>query len=165
MVMPQLSLKARALKYLSSREYSRLELARKLTPYAQDDDNVEALLDWLQESKFLSQERFFESLVHRRAARYGNNRIVSELQTHGIDNVTLINLRQELSKDESARACDVLRRKFLQPPSDAVTCAKYMRFLQQRGFSHSAVKVALKSAWRDEHAVQTDSGNSLPEDF
>lgn len=80
MPRPQISLKARALKYLSSREHSRLELARKLTPYAQDGDDIEALLNWLQDAKFLSQERFSESLVHRRAGRYGNNRILSELK-------------------------------------------------------------------------------------
>lgn len=145
----QLSLKARALKYLSSREYSRLELARKLTPYAQDDDDIDALLNWLQESRFLSQQRFSESLVHRRADRYGNNRIMSELQTHGIDGATLSDVRLELQQSESTRACDVLRRKFPDAPPDAMSRAKRMRFLQQRGFSHEAIRVAMKTAWTE----------------
>ncbi|WP_034295441.1 recombination regulator RecX [Herbaspirillum sp. RV1423] len=151
MPRPQLSLKARALKYLSSREHSRLELARKLTPYAQDDDDIEALLNWLQESKFLSQERFSESLVHRRAGRYGNNRILSELQSHGINGEALGDVRQELTQGESARAREVLRRKFSEAPADPATRAKCMRFLQQRGFSHRAIQVAVKTAWSDEH--------------
>src|SRR5690349_4525778 len=73
---PPLSLKARALKYLSMREHSRLELARKLSRHAQEGDDVEALLNWLEAAKFLSQERFAESLVNRRAARFGNSRIL-----------------------------------------------------------------------------------------
>ena len=57
----QMSLKARALKYLSAREHSRLELSRKLSRYAQESDDIEALLDRLEEAKMLSQERFSES--------------------------------------------------------------------------------------------------------
>src|SRR5471032_1000719 len=50
MAAPQLSLKGRALRYLSMREHSRMELARKLARYAEEGDDVEALLD-LQEQK------------------------------------------------------------------------------------------------------------------
>lgn len=151
MPRPQISLKARALKYLSSREHSRLELARKLTPYAQDDDDIEALLNWLQESKFLSQERFSESLVHRRAGRYGNNRILSELKSHGIAGETLGEAKLELAQGETARAREVLRRKYAEAPVDAPARAKCMRFLQQRGFSHRAIQDSVKTAWSDQN--------------
>ncbi|SRR5450830_551812 len=150
MPRPQISLKARALKYLSSREHSRLELARKLTAYAQEDDDIEALLDWLQASKFLSQERFSESLMHRRAGRYGNNRILAELKSHGIGSEALTEVRQELTDGENARARDVLRRKFDEAPVDTVTRAKCQRFLQQRGFSHRAIQAAVKTAWNED---------------
>ena len=150
MPRPPISLKARALKYLSSREHSRLELARKLNPYAQEGDDVEALLNWLEQSRFLSTERFSESLVHRRAARYGNNRILSELQSHGIEGEALSGLKSGLAEDEGARAAQVLRRKFSEPPVDAESRAKRMRFLQQRGFSHRSIRTALDTAWSDE---------------
>ena len=149
MPRPQISLKARALKYLSSREHSRLELARKLTPYAQDDDDIEALLNWLQESKFLSQERFSESLVHRRAGRYGNNRILSELKSHGINGEALGDAKLELAQGETQRAREVLSRKYAEAPTDAIARAKCMRFLLQRGFSHGAIQAAVKTAWSD----------------
>lgn len=144
-----LSLKARALNYLSSREHSRLELARKLSIYAQDDEDIEALLDWLQKTKLLSQERFSESLVHRRADRYGNQRILSELQSHGIHGDALSTVQDALTQGEAARACAVLRRKYAESPKDAMTRAKCVRFLQQRGFSHHAIQAALKIAWSD----------------
>lgn len=142
----QMSLKARALKYLSAREHSRLELARKLSRYAQEDDDVEALLDWLEAAKFLSQSRFSESLVHRRATRFGNNRILSELQTHGIDGEALSDIKASLSQDEATRACEVWRKRFAHPPTDAAERAKQMRFLQQRGFSHTAIQAAMRAA-------------------
>lgn len=142
----QMSLKARALKYLSAREHSRLELGRKLSRYAQEGDDVEALLDSLEAAKFLSQSRFSESLVHRRASRFGNNRILSELQTHGIDGEELSGIKASLSEDEASRACEVRRKKFINPPADAAERAKQMRFLQQRGFSHSAIQAAMRAA-------------------
>ena len=84
MPRPPLSLKGRALRYLSQREHSRLELSRKLARYAEDTDDVDALLDLLEKNNWLSQERFSESLIHRRSARFGNARIMAELQSHGV---------------------------------------------------------------------------------
>ena len=142
----QMSLKARALKYLSAREHSRLELARKLSRYAQEGDDVEALLDALEAARLLSETRFSESLVRRRAARFGNSRILSELQMHGIDSEAINNIKTSLSQDEGERAVEVWRRKFGHPPVDAAERAKQMRFLQQRGFSHSAIQAAMRAA-------------------
>ncbi len=142
----QMSLKARALKYLSAREHSRMELARKLSRYEQEGDDIEALLDALEAAKLLSQSRFSESLVHRRAARFGNNRILSELQMHGIDGDALDDIKSSLACDEVARAREVWRRRFGQMPADAAERAKQMRFLQQRGFSHGAIQAAMRGS-------------------
>lgn len=141
----KISLKARALRYLSAREHSRLELTRKLSRYAQEGDDVEALLDALEAAKLLSQTRFSESLVHRRAARFGNNRILSELQSHGIDRDVMTGIKADLAQDEIARAREVWRKKFGHPPIDAAERAKQMRFLQQRGFSHNAIQAAMRN--------------------
>jgi regulatory protein len=141
----QMSLKARALKYLSAREHSRLELTRKLSRYAQEGEDVEALLDWLEAAKFLSQTRFSESLVNRRVARFGNSRILSELQSHGIDAEALNEIKASLSQDEVARAREVWRKKYGDPPTDSAERAKQMRFLQQRGFSLGAIRAAMRN--------------------
>jgi regulatory protein len=142
----QLSLKGRALRYLSMREHSRSELGRKLARYAEEGDDVEALLDFLEAAKFLSQSRFTEALVHRRSARFGNSRILSELQSHGIAGDELTEVKARLVDDEVGRAREVWRRKFGQPPADAAERAKQMRFLQQRGFSHKAIRAAIAGA-------------------
>lgn len=139
-----LSLKARALKYLATREHSRLELGRKLAKYAEEGDDVDALLDFLEKNNWLSQERFAESLVHRRAGRYGNARVLAELQQHGVQGEDLAELKSELKDSETARAKEVWRRKFGTPPQDAEQRGKQMRFLMARGFSSGAVRAALK---------------------
>ena len=148
MAAPRLSLKARALRYLSLREHSRIELARKLARHAQEGDDIEALLDTLQAAKLLSQERFSEALVHRRAARFGNNRILAELKTHGIEGSQLAAVKAELATDEVARARAVWQRKFAQVADDAAQRARQMRFLLQRGFSQQAIRAVLNQRGR-----------------
>ena len=146
MPAPQLSLKGRALRFLSMREHSRLELGRKLSKYAEEGDDVGALLDFLEKNDWLSQERFSESLIHRRGARYGNNRIVAELQQHGVKGEVLAELKAGLADSEVARATEVWRRKFGEVAVDAAGRAKQMRFLLARGFSQSAVREAIKGS-------------------
>ena len=127
------------------REHSRLELARKLMRYAQESDDVDGLLDWLENSSFLCQQRFSEALIHRRSARFGNNRIVSELYSHGIQGDDIAHAKADLQQSEARRASAVLLKKFSQPAIDAQERARQMRFLQQRGFSHGAIRSAIKS--------------------
>ncbi|HEU4776218.1 MAG TPA: recombination regulator RecX [Telluria sp.] len=146
MPAPQLSLKGRALRYLSMREHSRLELGRKLSRYAEEGDDVEALLDFLEKNNWLSQERFSESLIHRRAARFGNSRIVAELQSHGVTGEALTELKAGLADSETARAREIWQRKFGTVATDPAERNKQMRFLMQRGFSQKAVRAALKGA-------------------
>ena len=146
----QLSLKGRALRYLSMREHSRLELGRKLARYATEDDDVEAVLDFLEAAKFLSQTRFTDALIHRRSARFGNSRILSELQSHGIQGEDLAGAKKSLADGEIARAREVWQRKFGQTPTDAMERGKQMRFLQQRGFSHKAIRAAMSGQGDDD---------------
>lgn len=150
MAMPPPSLKARALRYLSTREHSRLELGRKLARHAEEGEDVDALLDFLEKNNWLSQQRFAESLVHRRAARYGNSRVVAELQQHGVNGEALAGLKSELADSETARACEVWRRKFGAVAADAAGRARQMRFLLQRGFSQRAVRVAMQGQVDDD---------------
>ena len=150
MAAPRLSLKGRALRFLSMREHSRLELGRKLSKYAEEGDDVEALLDFLEKNNWLSQERFSESLIHRRSARFGNSRIVAELQSHGVKGEALQELKAGLADSETARACEVWQRKYGEVATDPKERNKQMRFMMMRGFSQRAVQAAMKGVDFDE---------------
>lgn len=139
------SLKARALVYLAAREYSRAELARRLARHAGQGDDVEALLDELEAAKLLSQARFSESLIHRRAAKFGNARILSELQSHGIAPDALEDIRTRLDGDEVSRAREVWRKKYGVLPAAPAEYARQVRFLSQRGFSPESIRRVLGS--------------------
>ena len=140
MARPKISLKARALRYLSAREHSRLELARKLTRHIEEGDDLDQLLDWLVAQKFLSDSRFAESLVNR------SSRILSELQSHGLDDEYVSPLRISLLEGENERAFQVWEKKFGTVATTHEERAKQMRFLQQRGFSNSAIQFVIKRA-------------------
>ena len=150
---PRLSLKGRALQLLAQREHSRLELRRKLLRRVRDDARrddtgaqatpadrhaeVEAVLDWLQAHRYLSDERFVESRVHARVARFGNLRIQQELSQHGVELTPAI--AGELRDSERARAREVQQRKFGSPPATPADRARQARFLAGRGFSAEVV--------------------------
>jgi regulatory protein len=141
---PGRSLKARALEYLSRREYSRSELARKLAPFTEEGDTLDALIDTLEKEGWLSDARFAESVVHRRAARMGANRIVSELRRHSVDDALIQAAGAQLRETERPRAQAVWRKKFGQLPQTPSERAKQARFLAARGFSHQTIAQILK---------------------
>lgn len=135
-----LSLKGRALRYLSAREHSRSELARKLAPHAEDPSEIERVLDELTAKGWLSAERFVESVVHRRAQRFGTSRIRQELLQHGIAGEDAAAALDSLRQSEPERALEVWRRRFAAPPESPAEKAKQMRFLAGRGFSTDVIR-------------------------
>lgn len=156
---PPISLKARALGWLAQREQSVAELRRKLlrvarreragpdsdeTALADAGSEVEAVIEWLLANRHLSEERFVESRIHARAARYGNQRIRQELAQHGLS--ISGEAAQALKDSELARAAEVWRRKFGAPPVDVAERAHQSRFLAQRGFSAEVIGRVMRHA-------------------
>lgn len=146
---PERSLKGRALGYLSRREYSRAELSRKLVPYTEDADALEALLDSLEREGWLSDARFAESVVHRRAARVGAGRIVSELKRHAVGDSLIEEVSTQLRETELVRARAVWQKKYGQLPETPAERARQARFLAARGFSMSIIGKILKGLGDD----------------
>jgi len=141
---PARSLKGRALGYLSRREYSRAELARKLTPFAEESDALEPLLDDLEREGWLSDSRFAESLIHRRGSRVGASRIVSELKRHAVGQTLIEEASAQLRATELSRAQAVWHKKFGHLPETPAERAKQARFLAARGFSGAIIGKILK---------------------
>lgn len=161
------SIKIRALQWLSQREHSRVELRNKLLrllsrgparapdaaglAQAEPADpadpadpaiEVDALLLWLESHGYLSQQRFVESRVHARQAKFGNLRIQQELQQHGakLDPEA----KQALKDSELQRAREVWGRKYTTPATDAAGRVKQARFLAGRGFSMDVVRQVVR---------------------
>lgn len=149
---PSLSLKGRALKYLSAREHSRVELVRKLRAHTEDPSEIDRVLDDLEARGWLSAERFVESVVHRKAARYGMARIRGELNMHQLPDDTVRAALSALKDTEFRRAQDLWLRRYGQVAETPQELAKQMRFLAARGFSGDVVRQVVRGASDTEDA-------------
>lgn len=145
MIRPsQLSLRERALGFLSRREYSCLELKRKLAPHAEDEQEVESLLADFAARGWLSEARFTEQIVHARRSKYGAQRIVQELKEKGVSADAVAAVLPELRENELETARAVWTKKFGILPQDARERAKQTRFMMSRGFSSSTIGKVLQ---------------------
>jgi regulatory protein len=136
----QLSLKGRALRYLSQREHSRAELERKLAKHAEGGDEIARVLDELQARGFIDHQRVAESVVHRRSGKLGAMRIRQELLAKGVEPALVQDAVTSLRVTEMQRAREVWRRRFDAPAIDAAGRAKQARFLASRGFAADVIR-------------------------
>ena len=167
------SLKARALRLLSLREYSRKGLAAKLaesearwTKLAKNqleadsgDDldappkasalDIEVILDDFEERGWLSDERFAEALVRRRSERYGTRKIQDELERAGVDSGKSAQLLKTLKETEYQRAYELWLRKFGALAKEQKERARQYRFLASKGFSSDVVSKVIGGQRQD----------------
>lgn len=106
------------------------------------EQRVEALLAWLEAHAYLSEQRFVESRVHVRSARYGNLRIRQEMASHGV--ALDAQTEQHLRDTEFDRAQQAWQRKFNALPQDVGERARQSRFLANRGFSPDVIRRVLR---------------------
>jgi len=137
------SLKGRALRLLGTREYSRLELERKLAAYEEEPGSLAAALDDLQAKGFINEQRVLESVVYRRADKLGVARIQRELQSKGLPPELVTNAVTDLRRTELARAQAVWRKRFGAAAADPKERARQARFLAARGFAGDAIRRAI----------------------
>ena len=102
------------------------------------------MLDELASRGFLSEERFVESVIHRRASGHGAARIRQELSFKGISPDQMRESLAQLEPTELARAHALWSRRFGTVPDDPRDRARQMRFLMARGFSGDVVRRVLK---------------------
>ncbi|MGV0981786.1 MAG: regulatory protein RecX [Polynucleobacter sp.] len=153
------SLKARALRLLSMREYSRKGLAAKLEesvaravklqnpnedsgeviPAVPLTAQIEAVLDDFEARGWLSDQRFAEALVRRRSERFGARKIQDELAQAGVDSSKTAELLRNLKETEYQRAHELWLRKFGALATEQKERARQYRFLASKGFSSDVV--------------------------
>ena len=143
------SLKGRALRLLSGREYSRTELERKLASFEEEPGTLSLALDDLQAKGFISEARVIESVIHRRSSKLGLMRIRQELQGKGLDPEAVAEALGGLKVSERERAQEVWRKKFGTVATDAQDAAKQMRFLASRGFGGDVIRQVVKGGSED----------------
>ena len=143
MPLPSLSLKGRALRYLSQREHSRLELERKLAKHEEEPGTLAKALDELEAKDLISEPRVVASVLHQRAPRMGALRVRRELQQKGIAPDAIADAVAGLKGTELERALALWQRRFDGPAADPKAYARQGRFLMGRGFAPEVVRRVL----------------------
>lgn len=138
-------MRQRALEYLAKREYSQHELAQKLKGFAEEGDDVAALLDDFKKRGWLSDARFTEQLVHARKTKFGASKVAHELREKGVADELVADAVAQLKENELDNAHEVWRKKFKSPPANREEWAKQARFMQSRGFGFETIKKILDS--------------------
>ncbi|MFS1525985.1 regulatory protein RecX [Microbulbifer sp. 2304DJ12-6] len=148
---PPQALFGAALALLARRDYSCLELRRKLVGRFPDAD-FNALFEYLQIRNYQSDRRFAEVFVRARVQRgQGPLRIRRELQQRGIMGELASSALEQVEVDWFEFAQEQLQRKYPAPisamPLDqrAKECARRQRYLAYRGFPADVISWALNA--------------------
>ena len=145
------SLRQRALEYLGKREYSYMELGQKLKAYADDSDDIPALLEDFKARGWLSDARFTEQIVHARQSKFGSAKIAHELREKGVADELIADAIEQVKDNELENATEVWRKKFKAGPKSREEWAKQARFMQSRGFGFDMIKKVLSTAEAEEN--------------
>lgn len=126
-----------AMDLLARREHARRELAEKLSRRFADAEAVALALDRLAQEGLQSDGRFAEAFVRSRAQRlYGPLRIRQELQQRGVAAELIAAALEESGIDWLELLGRLQQGRFGDAPADdAKEHARWLRFLQYRGFS------------------------------
>jgi regulatory protein len=136
-----------AVSLLARRDYSSIELRKKLAERGYSEHACEAVVGDMVSMNKVNDERFGQNVVAYRARRgQGPARIRSQLQKSGLSRSTIDDaVKGEEAPDFLALARAVRVRKFgSEIPRDRKERARQARFLQYRGFSTDHIRAVLE---------------------
>ena len=130
---------------LSLRSYSEQELRSKLQREF-SLDAVAVALERLCELGFLNDEDYARRFAVDRMERkhYSKRRTLQELRAKGVDRETAALAVEELDTDETAKALELLRKKYYNKLNDPKSIQKVSASLARMGFDHGTIRRAIK---------------------
>jgi len=141
-----LSAKSVAVRLLSRREHSALEIRDKLLKRDFDSEEIDRVIIELQQGGWLSDERFAEAYIRMRQLKgFGPVRIAMELNERGVKEHIVDDYLH--ANDDSWRQTleQQYRKKYKDKPiEDYSDKAKRIRFLQYRGFALDVIYQVVK---------------------
>lgn len=143
--MSEKEIKDKALKLLSRREHSRLELRQKLLRRDFNFSEIEPVLDELAERGYIDDERFAEEWIHSRKNSRPRGRFLirAELKEKGVSSDIIEDkLNSMIAPSEEVEMAVELARKWLRGKDrDQKSIEnKLSRYLYRKGFSRDIIR-------------------------
>ncbi len=145
-----------AVALLARREHSAAELAAKLAARGCSAQRAREVVADLAAAGLQSDRRFAEALARSRAAQWGRQRILRELNMRQVDPATAEQAVAEVlcaempdADGEAGRALAVLRKRHAEPAADERERLRRRRFLLARGFDPASASTALRMHAQD----------------
>ncbi len=131
-----MSAKSVAVRLLSRREHSALEIRDKLLKRDFDENEINQTINELQQGGWLSDERFAEAYIRMRQLKgFGPIRISMELNERGVDDSIIETYLDEKDDSWQQTLLQQYSKKYKDSKiEDYNDKAKRIRFLQYRGF-------------------------------
>jgi len=136
---PPKSARARAIAALARREYSRAELRARLVAAGAAPQETDDALDEVAALGYLSDARYAQAEVSRKAGAYSRRAIAESLRAKGIATDVAGAALATTDADDREVMIALWRRRFGQAPANERDKARQVRFLQSRGFALSAI--------------------------
>ena len=131
-----------AIKLLAKRDYSRQELATRLSTLVSDQGRVEAVINKLDEQGYLDDRGVADNILRQGLKiQHGPIRLRLSLRQKGIEQVVIDDALWDMTVDWLGMARTIRRRQFgLTAPLDEKSKAKLVRHLQHCGHSMDVIR-------------------------
>jgi len=148
----QSDMRRATLDWLARRDYSRVEITRKLRrKFGKEvgdkvDADITEVLSWLEEHRFLDESRYIGVLIRSALERgHGLLRLRQDMKQRGLASPLVDQALAELEVDWFEQARSLRERRFgLKPVVDQKEKARQLRYLQYRGFTAEQCFYALE---------------------
>lgn len=125
-----------AMRHLTRREHSRLELTQKLHSIYSDSHKITSALNQVCEKGYLSDERYADLIVRSRINQYcGPFKMRMELRGKGVVDDIIESVIESYDVDWLSLARQARVKRYGESaPSDAKNLSKQIRYLKNKGF-------------------------------
>ncbi len=125
-----------ALRLFNRKDYTEKEIRDKLLKKSQSEDEIDEVIEYLKEKRFIDDVRYTQNYLYFRLKRgYGKRRVVHELLRKGIAE-DLID-RVLTSEDENAEEVFLKKLKLLEGKRNKRK--KMFDFMYRRGFNSDKI--------------------------
>ncbi len=145
----------KALRLLEFRAHSEKELRDKLQRAGAAEENIEKVMDFCREYKFVNDETYAKGKAKdlQNLKKFGKHRIKSELSQKGIASDLIELALSELDEEETDRLEPLVRKK-LGSNFEKKNIDKCIRYFIYRGYSFGDIKSCIEN-------IKTEEANEL----